>query len=60
MVSDAKKAAMARYDAKTAKYYRIKLNINTDAELVKLLDQQENVQGFIKSLLRREVENRGN
>ena len=60
MVSEAKKAAKARYDAKTAKYYRIKLNINTDAELVKLLDQQENVQGFIKSLLRREVENRGN
>ena len=59
MVSEAKKAAKTRYDAKTAKYFRIKLNVNTDAGIIELLEKQENVQGFIKSLLRKELENRG-
>lgn len=59
MVSEAKKAAKARYDAKTAKYISLKLNVNTDADLIELLQQQENVQGFIKDLIRKELKNRG-
>ena len=59
MVSEAKKAAKARYDAKTAKYISLKLNVNTDADMIELLQQQENVQGFIKDLIRKELKNRG-
>lgn len=59
MVSEAKKAAKARYDAKTAKYISLKLNVNTDADLIDLLQRQENVQGFIKDLIRKELKNRG-
>lgn len=59
MVSEAKKAAKARYDAKTAKYISLKLNVNTDADLIELLQWQENVQGFIKDLIRKELKNRG-
>lgn len=59
MVSEAKKAAKARYDAKTAKYISLKLNVNTDADLIELLQRQENVQGFIKDLIRKELKNRG-
>ena len=59
MVSEAKKAAKARYDAKTAKYISLKLNVNTDADLIELLQHQENVQGFIKDLIRKELKNRG-
>ena len=59
MVSEAKKAAKARYDAKTAKYISLKLNVNTDADLIELLQRQGNVQGFIKDLIRKELKNRG-
>lgn len=58
MVSEAKKAAKARYDARTAKYISLKLNVNTDADLIDLLQRQENVQGFIKDLIRKELKNR--
>ena len=55
MVSEAKKAAKARYDAKTAVYISLKLNVNTDAELIELLKSQPNVQGFLKELIRKEI-----
>ena len=58
MVSDAKKAAKARYDAKTAYKVSLKLNTNTDAELIELLKSQPNVQGFLKELIRKEMKNR--
>ena len=59
MVSDAKKAAKARYDAKTAVYISLKLNTNTDKDLIELLKSQPNVQGFLKELIRKETKNRG-
>ena len=59
MVSEAKAAAKAKYDAKTAKYISLKLNTNTDAELIELLKSQPNVQGFLKDLIRKELKNRG-
>ena len=59
MVSEAKKAAKARYDAKTAYKVSLKLNVNTDSDMIELLQRQENVQGFIKDLIRKELKNRG-
>ena len=59
MVSDAKKAAKARYDAKTAYKVSLKLNTNTDADLIELLQSQPHVQGVLKELIRKELKNRG-
>ena len=55
MTSEAKKAANARYDAKTAKYYSLKLNTNTDREIIDHLESQDNVQAYIKSLIRKDM-----
>ena len=55
MTSEAKKAAKARYDAKTARKYALKLNTNTDKALIDHLDQQANIQGYIKELIRRDM-----
>ena len=55
MTSEATKAAKARYDAKTAKYYSLKLNTNTDSEMIEHLAKQENVQGYLKDLIRKDM-----
>ena len=59
MTSEAKKAAKARYDAKTAKYISLKLNQNTDKDIIDLLAKQENIQGYLKRLIREDMKNEG-
>ena len=59
MATEAQKKAQSKYDARTAKYISLKLNIKTDADLIDLLGKQKNVQGFIKDLIRKELKNRG-
>lgn len=44
--------AKARYDAKTAAYYSLKLNRNTDADLIAALDAAPAKQTLIKQALR--------
>ena len=55
MTSEAKKAAKARYDAKTAKYYSLKLNTNTDRELIDFLEQHKPIQPYLKELIREDM-----
>ena len=55
MTSEAKKAAKARYDAKTAKYYSLKLNTNTDRELIEYLEQHKPIQSYLKELIRKDM-----
>lgn len=52
-MTEAQRRASAKYDKSNVKYYGLKLNIKTDADLINLLDRQENIQGFIKDKLRR-------
>lgn len=59
MTSEAKKAAKAKYDAKTAKYISLKLNQNTDRDLIDHLLKQENVQGYLKRLIREDMKKAG-
>ena len=47
--------AKARYDKKTAQYFSLKLNRNTDRELIEHLAKQENVQGYLKNLIRNDI-----
>lgn len=36
--------------------YGLKLNINTDADIIAHLDKQSSMQGYIKQLIRRDIE----
>lgn len=51
MTTEAAKAAKARYDAKTAVFVSVKLNRNTDKEIIEYLERQESKQGVIKQAL---------
>jgi hypothetical protein len=55
MTTEAAKAAKARYDAKTARYISLKLNQNTDRDLIEHLAKQENIQGYLKNLIREDM-----
>jgi len=53
--TDAQKAAVQRYDGKNTKQYHLKLNINTDADIIRRLELQESMQGYIKALIRQDI-----
>ena len=55
MVSEAKKTAKQRYDEKTAVYISLKLNRNTDQEIIQLLETADNKQALIKEALRKMI-----
>ena len=55
MVRDSQKKASARYDAKNTKSVKLKLNKKTDRDILSWLDQQENKQGYIKGLIRKDM-----
>lgn len=58
MTTEAQKAAKARYDAKTARYFSLKLNTSTDAEMIQHLERQEKVQTYIKALIAEDMKRR--
>lgn len=39
------------YEKNNTRFFGIKLNYNTDANLISLLESQDNIQGFIKKVL---------
>ena len=59
MSTKARKRARAKYDKKTAVYVSLKLNKNTDQEIIERLAGEESKQGYIKRLIRQDMENRG-
>lgn len=54
-MTEAKRKASAKYDKNNTKIFAIKLNKNTDADLIRLLESQDNIQGYIKECLRRDL-----
>lgn len=46
----------ARYNAKTRRRYVINLNTNTDGEMLEHLEKVGNVQGYIKALIKADME----
>ena len=54
-MTEAKRKASAKYDKANVKMFAIKLNKNTDADLITLLESQDNIQGYIKDMLRRDL-----
>lgn len=45
-----------RYDAKSARHYSLKLNNATDADLIARLDSVSSVNGYIRQLIREDIE----
>ena len=44
--------ASMKYNAKNIKQLKLNLNKKTDADIIKHLDKKDNVQGYIKKLIR--------
>ena len=64
MRSEALKRAQARYAATGAikavtRNYCLKLHIAHDADIIAALEEQENKGGYIKKLIREDLEKRG-
>lgn len=56
MASEAQKRASARYDAGNTTSVRLKLNINTDMDIIEKLEKVGNKTGYIKHLIRSDIE----
>ena len=56
MATEAQKRAVAKYDAKNTRKIVLKLNRATDADILKRLDTVDNRQGYIKRLIREDIE----
>lgn len=55
MATEAQKKASRKYDAQNTKLIQLKLNKKTDADILEFLDTLKNKQGFIKELIRKEM-----
>lgn len=54
--SKARKAATRRYDEKNTRQIMLKLNLKTDSDILEKLGSVENRQGYIKALIRADME----
>lgn len=55
MVTKAQSRASAKYDKAHTKGIYLKLNKETDADIIDYLKEVDNVQGLIKELIRRHI-----
>ena len=55
MTENKRSRASAKYDANNTKQVKMKLNIRTDKDILDWLDAQESVQGYIKRLIRDDI-----
>ena len=58
MVSEAKKRANMKSDKKNAKYVTLKLNKNTDKDILEYLDTLDNKNGYLKNLIRQDIKDK--
>lgn len=58
--SEAQMRANAKYDAKATIQIKMKLNLTTDADIIEKLSSVDNKQGYIKSLIRADIEKQNN
>ena len=53
--TEAQKRAREKYEAKATVQIKMKLNRNTDADILEKLDEVPNKQGYIKDLIRADL-----
>ena len=56
MATEAQRKAQRRYDAKNTVQVHIKLNLRTDKDVLEKLDEVPSKQGYIKRLIREDLE----
>lgn len=56
MQTEAQKRAKKKYDDRTAVRFGLKLNLETDKDLIEKLKSVENRQAYIKGLIRADIE----
>lgn len=54
-IAEKKITPQQRYDSKNTVRYYLKLNKKTDSSIIKKLDTVENKQGYIKSLIIKDI-----
>ena len=57
MATEAQIRAQAKYDKSNTRQVVLKLNVNTDADILARLDDTSNKQGYIKNLVRSDMRN---
>lgn len=55
MTTKAQREASKKYDSSNTKGIYLKLNINTDKDILEHLKDVNNVQGYIKALIRSNI-----
>ena len=58
-MTQAQKMAQARYDKRNTRQINLKLTLRTDADVLEKLQKVDSMQGYIKALIRADIE-RGN
>lgn len=56
MVSEAKKRANNKSNKKNTKMICVRLSFNTDADIIKKLDEVDSKMGYIKELIRKDLQ----
>ena len=59
MTTDAQMRANAKYDKENTVRLSLKLNLNTDSDILAKLESVESKQGYIKALIREDIERDG-
>lgn len=59
MATEAQKRASAKYDKANTKSVLLKFNTTNDADILTMLDEVENRQGYIKELIRNDIKGSG-
>lgn len=55
MATEAQIRAQKKYDAANTKQFHLKFNRNTDWDIIEKLDNVSNMQGYIKKLIRADL-----
>lgn len=56
MTTEAQKKASKKYSRNNTKRFAIELNLKNDFEIIKKLEEVPNKQGYIKELIRKDLE----
>ena len=58
MTTEAQLRAQTKYDKANTKQVHLKLNTTTDADIIARLAEVDSMQGYIKTLIRRDIATR--
>ena len=56
MATESQRRASAKYDAANTTSIRLKMNINTEMDIIERLEEVGNKNGYIKHLIREDIE----